>query len=102
MEDVLAAYDAAAQLDDPKGVIVNVGSGRQHSVRTVSETIMRLCGYDQEPHWGAVVSSQPETSRWMADVTQAQALLGWVPTTPLEIGLDKTIHWFRRNLDHYD
>jgi nucleoside-diphosphate-sugar epimerase len=99
IEDVLAAYDAAARLRDPRGVIVNVGSGSQRSVRDVVDAITRLCGYDGEPQWGAIEATQPETTRWQADVTLARELLGWEPVTPFETGLRRTLDWLREKGD---
>jgi len=32
------------------------------------------------------------------DITRARRLLGWEPTTPLEVGLQRTIEYFDRLL----
>ena len=33
------------------------------------------------------------------DITKARALLGWEPTIPLALGLERTLAYFRRRLD---
>jgi nucleoside-diphosphate-sugar epimerase len=81
------------------GEVVNVGSGRQATVREVVERIVALTGAAVTPRWGAVATRQPETRTWVADITRAQARLGWTPATSLDDGLRATIVWMR---DHAD
>ena len=94
--------DAAAELDSPRGLILNVGRGRQHSVREVVERIAQLCAYRGDLQWGALAPAQPETSCWVADLSLTRAALRWEPATDLESGLRETVDWLRGKLNYYD
>ena len=86
---VLAAerYDGA----DP----INLGSGREISIKDLSELIAGLVGYEGELVWD---TSKPDGQpRRQLDVTRAKELLGFETSTTLEEGLHKTIAWY---VDH--
>ncbi|MGE3109659.1 MAG: NAD-dependent epimerase/dehydratase family protein [Phycisphaerales bacterium] len=80
---------AAEMVTEPTPI--NLGSGREHSIREVVEMIVRLVGYEGEVVWDA---SKPDgVGRRCVDVTRARELLGWRATVPLEEGLRRTIEW---------
>lgn len=95
VEDVVAAnitvadadLDHADSLDDRA---FNVGTGRETSVRTLAETLMRAAGriapIEPAPaRPGELRNSSLDTSRLRA--------LGWSPRTPLGEGLRRTYEW---------
>jgi GDP-L-fucose synthase len=92
VEDAAKAIVRAAELltdSEP----VNLGAGREISIRQLSETIARLCGFEGKLEWDPTKpDGQPRRS---LDVTRAKKLLGWTATTPLEEGLAKTVAWYR-------
>jgi GDP-L-fucose synthase len=87
-EGLLAACE---KLDD--SVPVNLGSGREISIRALAELIGSLMGYR-----GRFVfdPSKPNGQpRRVLDVTRAQKLLGWQARTSFEEGLRRTIDWWQ-------
>ena len=86
---VLAAqrYEAA----DP----VNIGSGRETSIRELAEAICRLMRFEGAIRWDA---SQPDGQprRWL-DTSRAHQAFGFSARTSLEDGLRNTIEWYLRN-----
>lgn len=83
----LERYDGA----DP----VNLGSGREVTIRQTVETIARLAGFAGKVTWDA---SKPDGQpRRCLDVTRAKELFGFEAKTPFEQGLEHTIEWFMAN-----
>jgi GDP-L-fucose synthase len=72
---------------------VNLGAGREISIRELVGTIAALCGFDGEVRWDA---SQPDGQpRRMLDTSRAKALFGFEAGTDFEAGLRRTIAWYR-------
>jgi GDP-L-fucose synthase len=80
-------YDAA----EP----INLGSGREISIRDLALLVRKLCGYSGELVWEPNrPNGQP---RRALDVTRARERLGFSATTSLEAGLRTTIDWFLKH-----
>ena len=80
--------------DDPQHI--NVGVGRDLSIRALAELVADVVGYE-----GAIVqdTSKPDgTPRKLLDVSRLTAL-GWSPTIELREGVASTYAWF---LEHQD
>ena len=72
---------------------VNLGSGREISIRDLTQTISRLCGYTGEIAWD---KSQPDGQpRRQLDTSRARALFGFEAETDFDRGLEATIDWYR-------
>ena len=71
---------------------VNIGSGREVSIRDLAELVARATGYSGNVVWDASLpNGQP---RRLLDVSRAARELGFRATTSLEEGLRKTVEWF--------
>lgn len=71
---------------------VNLGSGREISIKDLAETIGRLTGYQGEFVWDTdKPNGQP---RRLLDVSRAEEYFGFRSATDFEEGLRKTIDWF--------
>ncbi len=82
---------ALERLEDSEPV--NLGAGREISIRDLIGTIARLCGFTGQITWDA---SKPDGQpRRCLDTSRARQLLGWQASTPFEDGLRRTIAWFR-------
>jgi nucleoside-diphosphate-sugar epimerase len=101
IEDVLDAYEAALSLKNPNGQIYNIGSGTQHSVGTVTDTLIRLLGNEVSCVTGLPRAWENEPTFWQADIQKAASELAWVPRYTLEQGLNKTIDWFKEHMNLY-
>ncbi|MDI3286140.1 GDP-L-fucose synthase [Polyangium sp. 15x6] len=74
---------------------VNLGAGREVSMRDLAATIAKACGYDGDIVWDtARPNGQP---RRMLDVSRAREWFGFEARTTLEEGLAKTIGWYEAN-----
>jgi GDP-L-fucose synthase len=73
---------------------VNVGSGREISIRSVAHLIARKMGFLGRLRFD---SSQPDGQpRRCLDVTRAREWLGFTAETALEDGLDRMIAWYQQ------
>ncbi len=74
---------------------VNLGSGREISIKDLAELIGKLTGYNSEFAWDA---SKPNGQpRRLLDVSRAEKYFGFRATTDFEEGLGKTISWYRQH-----
>lgn len=83
---LLENYDGSAQ--------VNVGTGRDVTIKEIAETVARVVGYEGETEWD---TSKPDgTPQKLLDVTKL-AEAGWTAGIELEDGLRSTVEWFREH-----
>ena len=76
---------------------VNVGVGKDLSIRELAETVQRVVGYQ-----GKLVfdTSKPDgTPRKLVDTSKINGM-GWSATTGLQQGLGDTYQWFLDNVDN--
>lgn len=84
---------AAASYDGEEPV--NLGSGREISIKDLMEMIARLCGFEGRIVWDV---NQPNGQpRRGLDTTRAEREFGFKAQTTLEAGLQKTIDWYIAN-----
>jgi len=71
---------------------VNLGSGREISIRNLAETIAQFTGFDGEFVWNTdKPNGQP---RRLLDVSRAEKFFGFRAGTSFDEGLRKTVDWF--------
>jgi len=92
VEDCAEAIIAATQRYN-KAEPINVGSGQEISIRSLSKKIADLTGFGGRLLWDA---SQPNGQpRRRLDVDRAQREFGFRARTSFDDGLERTIHWYR-------
>ncbi|SHJ53156.1 NAD-dependent 4,6-dehydratase LegB [Desulfofundulus thermosubterraneus] len=85
------------------GQVVNIGSGRETSIKDLVEQIENIMGREIniEQEDARVRPAHSEVDRLLCDNRRAYELAGWSPRYTLEEGLRETIQWFRENLYLY-
>jgi GDP-L-fucose synthase len=74
---------------------VNLGTGEEISIRRLAELIAELTGFEGEIEWDASMpNGQPRRS---LDASRARELFGFEAHTPLRVGLERTIAWYREH-----
>lgn len=72
---------------------VNLGSGKEISIKNLVQTIARLTGFEGELVWD---TSKPNGQpRRVLDTQKAEKYFGFRARTSLEDGLQETIQWYR-------
>jgi nucleoside-diphosphate-sugar epimerase len=95
VDDIARGVVAAATCESVDGDVINLGCGRDISVRELAELILALMGDPVKPVFGALDERPVEVPVVRADATKAKQLLGWAPSRTLEDGLLETIAWYR-------
>jgi GDP-L-fucose synthase len=76
---------------------INLGSGKATSIKQLVETLNSFIDFDYEFDSG---KSAGFSSRVM-DISKAQELLGYNPSTSLKTGLKETWEWYQQNQSEY-
>ncbi|MGD0712587.1 MAG: GDP-L-fucose synthase [Gaiellaceae bacterium] len=85
---------AAERYDGPEPV--NLGTGKEISIRDLAELIGELTGFDGEIVWDTTKpNGQP---RRRLDVLRAEELFRFRASTALRDGLERTIAWYRESV----
>lgn len=75
---------------------VNLGSGREISIKDLAITICRLMDFEGEIRWD---SSKPDGQpRRLLDVSRAKKEFGFQAETDFEKGLEETIEWYKNTI----
>jgi nucleoside-diphosphate-sugar epimerase len=98
MEDIVEAYLTVAKAANrlAQGDVFNVGSGKQHNLKEIVDLITALTGYTKKAKWGSRATRQRDTTdTWEADIEKIHQNTGWIPRTPLQDGIRKTLNWLK-------
>ncbi len=96
VDDACDAFVRAAEAPGlMPGAVLNVGSGRQTTLRQVVEVARRVLAIEQEPDWGSMTARSWDTSVWVSDPRRIESELGWRATTSLDRGLRELADWLR-------
>ncbi|HEY6805838.1 MAG TPA: SDR family NAD(P)-dependent oxidoreductase [Pyrinomonadaceae bacterium] len=101
--DTVEGFIKAAETPGAIGHTINLGTGREISIRDLAALILKTLGKDL-PIAADNVRVRPENSeveRLCADNRKGQSILGWQPKYTLEEGLALTIDWLRENSERY-
>lgn len=87
-----------APLDDVYGQVINLGTGQAVSVGTIAEHICSITGTD--PGRRVTIPDRPgQVHKHISSTDKARRLLGWQAATDIVTGLERTITWYRDNVD---
>lgn len=76
---------------------VNIGTGKEVTIKKLAETVQRVTGYTGEIHWN---TDMPDgTPRKLTDVSKLHGL-GWKHKVELEEGVVLAYKWFCENVDN--
>ncbi len=102
--DTAAGMIALAGCREAEGQVVNIGSGEEWSIETTVRMLMTICGREVP-----VVCEQErlrpdksEVNRLLADNRRILKLTGWQSQFGFREGLERTVEWIGRNLNHFD
>ena len=93
VEDAAEGIVAATERYDGE-LPVNLGSGREVSIRDLTDMVAREIGYTGRIAWD---TSKPlGQPRRCLDTSRAAELFGWRAATPFHLGLRRTVAWYRQ------
>jgi nucleoside-diphosphate-sugar epimerase len=94
VDDVVDGLIACACASGADGRTVDLGSGEVCSIREIVQQLRELIPGAPEPLFGAI-PDRPLERIAKADVRTSYKLIGWNPSTTLEVGLRRTVDWYK-------
>ena len=83
-------------LGDIRNCHINVGTGKELTIRELSELVVKAVGFEGEVEFDA---SKPDgTMRKLIDVSKLHSL-GWTHKVEIEDGVQKLFDWYRQSLE---
>lgn len=103
IQDVVDAYLHAVDNNLPLGAIINIGSGRQHTLEDVVNLVREHTGSTSKVVWisSKAQSRQVEPTCWQANTNIATTILKWEPKYSLKSGIGSFIKWMKENSNYY-
>ena len=100
IDDTVRGTMLAGFTPEAEGLVFNLGSTRETTIRELAELIKRALGSrseiiqtSYESYYGPGFE---DTRRRIPDITRAREILNWEPQVGLEEGLARTIEWWQK------
>jgi dTDP-glucose 4,6-dehydratase len=99
--DTAQGFLDIASSDACLGEVVNLGTGREVTIREVVRIAGEIAGRELEVQVDEqrLRPQASEVTRLLADASKAQRLAGWTAQVPIEEGLRLTFEWVRKHID---
>ena len=103
VKDTAEAFIKVAESDKTIGEVINAGSNYEITIGDTVEKIIRIIGEDVKILCDdeRIRPEKSEVNRLWADNTKIKQLTDWTPKYTLDQGLEETIEWIKRNINHY-
>jgi len=96
IDDVTDAIIKTLRTNKVSGNIFNIGSGQPVQIKKIILKICRLVGSGR-PQFGKIKLRKDEISSLYPDISRAKKILNWKPKINLNLGLLKTVNYYRKN-----
>jgi nucleoside-diphosphate-sugar epimerase/spore maturation protein CgeB len=96
VSDMVRGLIALMESDEVDMEPVNLGNPEERTVNELLSHILDLLGCTPVVEYRPLPVDDPRRRR--PDISRAELLLGWHPTTPLQEGLERTCAWFAREI----
>ncbi len=94
VDDLIDGLVSAMNTSDDFTGPVNIGNPVEFTIRQLAEHIVRLVGGAAKIEVARPLP-QDDPKQRCPDISLARSMLKWEPKVPLEVGLKRTIDWFR-------
>ena len=92
VDDLLSGLIALMEHEGAQPGPINLGNPTELTILELVELVLALTGSSSRVVHKALPTDDPKRRR--PDISKAAAVLGWKPTTSVELGLRSTIRWF--------
>lgn len=96
VEDLVLGIMSAMEKEDTCGQVINLGNPDEHTMLDLAKLVQRLTASETKIEYKPLPQDDP--TRRKPNITKARTLLSWEPRITIEQGLEKTIAWFRENV----
>ena len=97
IDDAVEAIYKCFRTKNILGKIINIGSGRQINIKNLIESIVRIIGKGK-PNYGKIKLRADEPLISFPNIMRSRKYLSWRPKTSFELGLKKTINYYKWNI----
>jgi len=98
VSDVVEGYLGLVEASNIEGSTIELGSGKLMTIREIVGHLEDIVDSGVSATFGALPDRPMEPVR-VANISQTYERIGWRPATPLAIGLQATVDWYRENLN---
>ena len=99
IDDVVQGFILAGTTAEAIGEIINLGSEVEYRIKDVVRMIASLMGSPIKIEIGALPYRPGEIMHFYCSNEKARKILGWRLNVPLEVGLKRTIDWYKNEFD---
>jgi UDP-glucose 4-epimerase len=93
VKDAIKFFEEALKRDDCSKLLVNLGTGRGVKIIDVANILFKLL--NKTPRILFIPRQKTEISNFVADTKLLKEKFGFLPETPLEVGIAETINWLK-------
>jgi dTDP-glucose 4,6-dehydratase len=103
VKDTVRGFIELAKCSKAVGKVVNIGTGRDMSIKELVRKILGQMGKGGEikVEGRRIRPEKSEVMQLIADIRLAKKLFKWAPRYSLEDGLRETIEWYEKNLTRF-
>jgi nucleoside-diphosphate-sugar epimerase len=98
VSDVVDGFMALAQAPGVDGATIDLGSGTLISIREIVQQLASVVDPRAKVEFGALPDRPLEPTR-LAQTAETFARMGWKPRVGLREGLERTVAWYRGELE---
>ena len=99
VNDVVNAIIKSLLNKNAKGKIINIGSGKPKKIKNIIKQIKKITkgGY---PEYGKIKFRKDEILKLYPSINNAKKILNWKPKIKFNLGLAKTIKYYKTNREN--
>lgn len=101
VDDATEGIILGSEKKEAEGEVFNIGANAETSILELAKMMIKISGSKSKIEYVAQEQvygkSYEDIQRRVPDVSKAKRVLGFQAKTPLDVGLEKTIAWFKEN-----
>ena len=98
IDDIVQGFILAGTTAEAIGEVINLGNEVEYRIKDVVRMIASLMGSAIKLEIGVLPYRPGETMHFYCSNEKAKKMLGWRPDVSLEVGLKRTIDWYKESL----
>ncbi|MFN3652514.1 MAG: UDP-glucuronic acid decarboxylase family protein [Armatimonadota bacterium] len=98
VSDLIEGIQRAMFTPETKGEVFNIGNPSEFTILEFAREVIAVTGSDSSLVYRPLLF-EDDPSRRRPDITKAREELGWEPRIPLREGLQRTVAWYRTQLE---
>jgi UDP-glucuronate decarboxylase len=96
VSDLIEGIYKMLMLAGPTATPINLGNPGEFSMLELAEKVIRITGSKSEVIFEPLPQDDPRQRK--PDISLAREVLDWAPAVDLELGIDLTVQYFKREL----